>query len=124
MEHLGPPRLSPSSWVDLCLETGPKGQGRHVGTAAVQHPVDGSGLWEGWFPGATWIQVGVGWVTEQLWLQRVQVLCGLGVPGLLGDGSAPQGGVTGVGGSFLVALRTPSQGLGGTVNSDFMKAVT
>ena len=62
----GPPRLSPSSWVDLCLEMGPKGQGRHVGTAAVQHPMDGFGLWEAWFPGATWIQAGVGWVTEQL----------------------------------------------------------
>ena len=48
---------------------------------SVQHPVDSSGLLEGWFPGATWIQAGVGWVTEQLWLQRVQVLWGLGVPG-------------------------------------------
>lgn len=30
---------------------------------SVQHPVDSSGLLEGWFPGATWIQAGVGWVT-------------------------------------------------------------
>ena len=37
-----------------------------MGTAAIQHPMDGFGLWEGWFPGATWIQAGVAWVTEQL----------------------------------------------------------
>ena len=28
---------------------------------SVQHPVDGSGLLEGWFPGATWIQACMGW---------------------------------------------------------------
>lgn len=43
---------------------------------------------------------------------------------LLGDGSAPQVGDTGACGRFLVVLSIRSQGLGGTVNSDIMQAVT
>ena len=109
------------------MGTGPEEQVRHVGTAVCPAPrgqlwaVGGLVPWSDLDPG----RGGVGDLTAGAPEGAGPVGAGSPWPSaLLGDGSAPQVGDTGVCGSFLVALSTPSQGLGGTVNSDFMQAVT